>query len=420
MTPPGSRDIETTGIYRPAAVYPGREATAAPFLGTPLINRVLGIDPDRVRIFGWVQNSFTGNPSRPADGLNFGVNPNVLANQWMGNQYYLVVEDRAEQNDRVNLGWRVDSLFGNDWRFNHMHGLFDTSFRGHSFAGYDPAQIYGEVHLPILTRKGLDIRGGRWYTILGYEAVPAIARPLLSVPYMFNYGQPFTHFGVLSTLYVGDHVQVFNGTVNGWDRWIDARYKWGYIGGIALDSKDGKTNLSVAMVTGPDQFPRFLPAGTQVVPTGATPPPFLAGHRNPGYGGNDRTLFTTVLFHRWTGDLAQVVETDEAFENNVPGLGRGGTAQNAEWYGLGNWFLYHLTDRLTGVWRSEVFRDNNGVRTGFADTFYEMTVGAIYRPVPRLWIRPEARYDWAQFTHPYNGGHSGSQFTIGLDVILLF
>ena len=83
--------------------------------------------------------------------MNFGVNPNDLANRWMGNQYYLVVEDKVEQTDTVNLGWRVDSLFGNDWQFNHMHGLFDTSFRPNHFAGYDPAQLYGELHLPVLT-----------------------------------------------------------------------------------------------------------------------------------------------------------------------------------------------------------------------------------------------------------------------------
>ena len=49
-----------------------------------------------------------------------------------------------------------------------------------------------------------------------------------------------------------------------------------------------------------------------------------------------------------------------------------------------------------------------------------MTLGAIYKPCPNLWIRPEARCDWAQFGTPYNGGVSGSQFTYGFDVILLY
>ena len=37
---------------------------------------------------------------RPAgNGQNFGVNPNNQANRWMGNQYYLIIENPLEQND---------------------------------------------------------------------------------------------------------------------------------------------------------------------------------------------------------------------------------------------------------------------------------------------------------------------------------
>ncbi len=67
----------------------------------------------------------------------------------------------------------------------------------------------------------MDIKGGRFYTILGYEVVPATGRPLLSVPYMFNYGQPFTHMGMISTLHVTDRINWLNGTVNGYDRWFN-------------------------------------------------------------------------------------------------------------------------------------------------------------------------------------------------------
>jgi hypothetical protein len=49
-----------------------------------------------------------------------------------------------------------------------------------------------------------------------------------------------------------------------------------------------------------------------------------------------------------------------------------------------------------------------------------MTLGLIYKPHDWLWIRPEARYDWAQFGTPYTDGTRGSQFTIGFDVILLY
>ena len=118
------------------------------------------------------------------------------------------------------------------------------------------------------------------------------------------------------------------------------------------------------------------------------------------------------------------METDQAFEQNVPGLGpperhRPDDAAAGTASATGSSTRSH--DKLTGVWRSEVFRDNNGVRTGFADNFYELTLGLIYKPKPWLWIRPEARYDFGRSSAtPYNDGTRNSQFTLAIDVILLY
>lgn len=160
------------------------------------LDRALGLEDSPVDVYGWVQNSFTGNANgTPKNRMNFGVFPNRLANQWQGNQYYLVVENPLEQDNRINLGFRVDTLFGNDWQFTKDSGFFDRAFKPNSFAGLDFPQIYGDIHLPVLTKGGLDIRGGRFYSIAGYEQVPAIGRSLLSVTYMNN----FTHFTFVGT-----------------------------------------------------------------------------------------------------------------------------------------------------------------------------------------------------------------------------
>jgi hypothetical protein len=271
--------------------------------------------------------------------------------------------------------------------------------------------------------------------------VPAIARPLLSVPYMFNYGQPFTHFGALSTWHVTDKFNLYNGAINGWDRWINDRYTWGYIGGFSWTGNEDRTTLAFTAVWGPNQFPDFLPNSQRITPTGYIQIPSLAGTPNPGYSSNDRTLFTTVLTHKWTDELTQVIETDQGWELNVPGLAspiidgvvQSGAAKSAQWYSFGNWFLYNFSEKLTGVWRSEIFWDQQGARTGdtaeigltrdrrfVGDRFYAQTVGMIYKPTPNLWIRPEARYDWSQYHPIYNDGTRKSQLTLGIDVILLY
>jgi len=85
-----------------------------------------------------------------------------------------------------------------------------------------------------------------------------------------------------------------------------------------------------------------------------------------------------------------------------------------------HWFLYQFTDKVAGIWRAEVFWDPYGLATGSPNDLREMTLGLNIQTKPRLWLRPEARYDWAQFTHPFNDGTRNSQFTMGFDVIVLF
>ena len=137
------------------------------------------------RYGGFVLLGIMGNANGTPLGLsNFSVFPNNLANQWHGNQYYLVVENPLEPDDMVNLGFRVDTLFGNDWQFTRDYGLFTGAFTQNQFAGLDLPQIYGEIHLPIMTPGGLEIKGGRFYSQAGFSAVPAISRPFITVPYI--------------------------------------------------------------------------------------------------------------------------------------------------------------------------------------------------------------------------------------------
>jgi hypothetical protein len=396
-----------------------------------LLMKMLEI-PDEipVRLRGWIQNSYTYNANGRGSGLNFGDNPNFKADQWMGNQYYLIFERPLKQSDEVNFGFRVDNLFGNDWQFTYMQGFFNRAFPNGSFAGDDLPQFFGEAHLPVLTPGGLDVKAGRWYGIVGYEVVPAADRTMLSVPYSFNYGQPFTHVGVLTTLHLTDRVDLYNGSVNGWDRWINERYIWGYTGGFTWKSPSEKTKLAFATVCGPNQFPSFLPANQPLYPTGYINIPSVAGLNNPGYHRNDRTLFTFWVSEQWTGRLKQVIGTGAGMERAIPGLGAplvDGVPQNAHakydtWYGFVNLFAYNVTSKLTGIWRSEVFWDTNGARTGklVGDRYYEITLGLRYQPASWLLIRPEARYDWSQYHPAYDNDTRKSQFTLGFDVLILF
>jgi len=381
---------------------------------TPLMG-ALGLEDSPIQIYGWIQNSFTANPSFPADRVNFGVTPNYRSNDWLGNQYYTVFENTLEQEGEFNIGYRLDFMMGHDWEFNKMRGVFDNAWPSGHFPGIDLPQFYGEMHLPILTEGGLDVKFGRWYSLHGYEVVPAIGRPLLSVPYTFTFGEPFTHWGLMTTWHVTDNLVIYNGSPQGWDDFQNRNIPWGYMGGFAYTGLDDKLNFSFIYSYAANQWHKIeteLENGDVVeVP-------------NVGYTGNFTHLWTTILSYQWTDKLTQVLENDNGLEEDVPiDQGNGVIGRdNSRWHGAENWFLYDFfgTGKLTGVWRSEIFWDIDGFRTGFADRYYEQTLGLIYKPCPWLWIRPEARFDWAQFGTPYNDGVSGSQFTYGFDVILLY
>jgi hypothetical protein len=390
------------------------------FEGPGWLDRALGLSESRWNAYGWIQNTFTGNTNgTPPDGQNFGVFPNHLANQWMGNQYYTIFERATQGGEGLDWGFRVDTLFGNDWQSTKMFGFFDNAFTPNSFRGFDLPQAYGEVHLPVLSEGGLDVRFGRWYSIAGYESVMATRRPLISWPYIFNYF-PFTMAGLLTTYHASDRLTLYNGATPGVDRWFNAHYRWTYVGGLGWTSEDGKSTATLIVMTGPNQLPRFLPVGAPFIPTNITPPPFNAGRPNPGYAGNNRTYSQNVATHQWSEKLTQAIEFSAAFEQNTPDAGPGGTARDTRWYGGANWFLYQITPKLTGIWRTEVFHDGSPFVTGQSDTYYAFTLGALYKPRDWLWLRSEARYDWAQYHTPFNDGTRGSQLTLGVDVIVLF
>ena len=95
-------------------------------------------------------------------------------------------------------------------------------------------------------------------------------------------------------------------------------------------------------------------------------------------------------------------------------------AKQVTWYSFGNWYLYNFSEKVTGVWRSEVFWDPSGGRTGLQNNYYGQTLGLIYKPKDWLWIRPEVRYDWSQFKPAYIDNTKMNQFTLGFDVIVTF
>ena len=111
---------------------------------------------------------------------------------------------------------------------------------------------------------------------------------------------PFTFFGAYANLHVHDRLNIFSGTVDGFDRWPNEPYKWGYIGGMTWTSRDQKINLVIGGADAYDQLPDFPPANTTDLPVGRARPGFLSGRPNPFYNKSRRGYIVGVLTYKWT------------------------------------------------------------------------------------------------------------------------
>lgn len=405
----------------------GEKKDEEPEVLTPLMQRLHCCSPtqyERMRkhgdtLYGWVQFGSTGNFSRPRDRINFGTNFNWRSNDYRLNQTYFVFENTLEHDDKANVGYRVDFLAGHDAPFFAANGLFSeftgrdptsgfgvagpASFRRMDRLGLDLPQFYLEVHLPqFLTEKGIDIRFGKFYTLMGREVYPAKDTDFYSRTFENVVGTAYTHTGILTTIHATDTVDLILGIVRGWDVFEDTNDRPSYHNAVVWNSCDKRSNWTTTFTTGPEQF------------------------RN---NGNYRTVVTSylsVLFGRhnqWklvTGGLLGF-EANAAAPDAVTGRPR-----DAEWYDYSAHLFYTVDPRLTLGFRGEWFRDDDGTRTayfqrpGFAASFYNLTAGFTYRPYQNLRLRPELRFDWTPDARPFNDQRDKFQTTAAFDVVWEF
>ncbi|MHC4404198.1 MAG: outer membrane beta-barrel protein [Planctomycetota bacterium] len=175
------------------------------------------------------------------------------------------------------------------------------------------------------------------------------------------------------------------------------------------NSADGKTSFAYAISSGPQDV----------------------------QGTRDRFVYSLVAQRQVSEKLHYVAVHNLGLQNNgVPG----GSGDDAEWYGLNQYFLYTINPCWSANMRVEWLRDDDGARIagpgnipgvrawsgrGFAGNFYELTCGLSWRPNGNLLVRPEIRWDWydgppGPTRLPFNDGNDDDQFVFAVDAILMY
>ena len=377
-----------------------------------------GLDSIGTSIYGWLQQGFAGNPASPSDRVNFGANLDWRSNDYRFNQFYLVAERPLERENQWSLGYRLDFLIGTDAPWFVANGLFSgftgydptsgigvdgpKSFRQVNAIGIDLPQFYAEVHIPrFLTSGGIDIRVGKFYTLIGRDVYPAADTDFYSRTYENILATPFTHTGGLITLHATPTWDIVAGVVVGWDVFIDNNSMASFTGAFIWNSPDKRYNWTTAWITGPEQ---------------------------PSNDRYYRTMVTSYLTAKLDkeGDWLLAAGGHFAHEANAATNPDTGQRQNADWYGTTVNLFYQIHPKLRLGGRFEWFRDADGTRTavlgrpGFRANFFETTLGATYTPWRAVIIRPELRVDWSPDARPYNDQTKKVQFTPAFDVIVRF
>ena len=374
-----------------------------------------------ITMAGWVGQSFTWNTTNPDDKFNGPVTMTDRANEYQLNQLYWYADKPTSTDGEWDLGGRIDLLYGTDNRFTTAAGLetegYFTNPKWTSFRFYGLAMPQAYVQFG---KGDFNLKVGHFYSPVGYEVVPMTGNFFPSLPYTFQYGEPFTHTGMLASYALSDETTVGGGFTRGWDNWGGGEdYRNPHLGGlVTLVQKVGKGTFGFVWVFGPE--------ATQA------------------NGFRQRFLQTAVWNRPMEDNWTFVLQSDIGYQNDAVVTGN----QDAYWYGANGYLFKKISDKWTWGARAEWFRDQDGARVGgflgttadgslrglstgrfgYAGNFYEISVGANWRPTANWNIRPYVRFDWfdgdltANNTDgkPFDNGNGNSQTLIGFDAILTY
>ena len=360
-------------------------------------------------INGFVNAGVTYNPDGPNSRYNGPVTFNDR-DEGMLNQFYLVGEKKIDRETCCwNWGGRVDLLYGSDYIFTQSNGwetdvVGAPKWNGSPFYGLAIPQLYAEVG-----NECNSIKIGHFYTPIGYEVVPANGNFFYSHAYTMQYGEPFTHWGILGQYKYSDEINLNYGLVNGWDA-------------LNRQQDDPAVILGLAWTGKRDTLAFNVMFGNEPTVTGPYTPRYIHS-----------LVYTWNISDEWQ----YIFQHDFASQESG---NRAGNA-SAQWYGVNQYLFYKINDCWKWGFRGEWFRDNAGVRvtglrpdaghplagSGFAGSFYEITTGLNWTPTSNLTVRAEYRYDKfdgnavaGAAAAPYGDGTRSDQSLLALDFIYLY
>ncbi len=339
-------------------------------------NMILG-DDSAYDFGGWVAAGASSNSTG-------------LFNNYSGfqvSQFWFYAEKAIDTSEGFDWGFRGDVMIGTDYddtnSFGNNPDVFDQNIAiGDGTYGFAAPQLYVE-----LGYKDWVLKGGKFYTHIGYEVVTAPDNFFFSHAFTMYNSEPFTHTGATLTYSGIDNVDIMVGYSAGWDTGFDQR-------------SDGNTFLGMLSLALTDNTTLIygVTAGNM-------------GALGEGYS------HSFVVDTQVTEKLNYVIQSDYTDIDAVAGEPDSGSSTA----GVNQYLFYTVNDTVSLGTRVEWWRTNLGDTPAELDT-YAATVGANLQLLPNLRMRPEFRYQFEE--EPAFGDQNNPSMAesgiFGIDFILTY
>jgi len=335
-------------------------------------------------------------------------------------QVKLTLEKPLDEADFA-AGYRIDLLYGTTARLIHATradgSTFDLGQDG------DLEQAYVQFRLPV--GNGLDVKFGKFVTLLGNEVIDAPGNWNYSRSYLFSYAIPFTHTGALLSytwLKPDDKNAPFGldtqlAVVNGWDNVEDNNSGKTFMGRVGVQFLGGKLTFSTIAIGGPER---------------------------PSDNSDYRWVVDEIITWNVTDKLSLAFEGVYGREDiNKRGTFASftGTALDRgafDWWGGALYAKYQWTPHFSTAGRAEYFSDVGGSRLGGAsgvDALASPAGGPALRDsvdvqsytlsmqLDQVWknLTPRLEFRYDKANEPIFGTKTDHAiFTVSMDMIYVF
>jgi hypothetical protein len=261
------------------------------------------------------------------------------------------------------LGFRVDLGVGET-----VDRIISVSDSSRNDATKHVMQAYASYVAPVGT--GLAVEFGKFYTPVGAEVIETKDNFNYSRGWLFTYG-PYYHTGLRTKYAVNDKVALTGFLVNGWDNLFENN----------VSRNAGKT---VGFSVGLTPSKKF--ALTQTYLAGPEAP--LANVPAVSKRDNWRHIADTVA-------TVYVNDKFTLLGNMVFGSDGDNDGKRGAWQGFAGYFKYAFSKNLAFSPRFEVLRDEDGIRTGAAQTVKDITLTQEVKLLDNFITRFEFRRDFS-------------------------